>query len=578
MKFIHQKAQVKGYLSGLHKRVLSGQERPQLASVSGVVTTKTALLRFVDRDLSPFAMVTTKSFQILPNPGNREPILCEMEVGSFGNSVGLRNQGMQVALEELKTLRQAYAMRTLLNISVSASTIADFITLVRAFEPLADVIELNFSCPHAEEGYGASIGSSAEISAAYMQGIREALGECNALIFPKLTPNVDNIAEIAQRLMASGADGLVAINTVGPVVHIEPLTGKPILQNPLGGAGGKSGKWVLDTALKVVKEVRQAVGEDVPLIGMGGISSGKDVAAMIRAGADLVGMGSAFAKVHQREWLPYSEALVEDAQAILAGKESAKATQFYLAKPSMDYKEYKIVKRQEFGSDTLVITLDGAWSYKAGEYVFLWIPEVGEKPFSIAIDEPLTFVIKKKGVFTSALFNLKVGESLFARGLYGEGLKLEKFPQAVLVAGGSGVAVLPALAKQLVEAGTVVQTFVGISAEEQRPVLKDELEKYGKVSIIADEGEAGRVLKSIDALPECGYYFIGPTPFMALGAQHLVEKGVEADTIFLSLELPTLCGVGLCGQCACGEKLTCQYGTFVSYRFIIDNDPEILKW
>ncbi len=567
------------HLSGLHQRVATLEERPQLASVSGVVTTSLSMIKYFDTALTPFTMVTTKSFQVIPNPGNREPILCEVESGSFGNSVGLRNQGMTLALAELEKLRSEHTMRTLLNISISGSTIEDFVTLAKAFEPVADILELNFSCPHAAEGYGSAIGSSGEIAAAYVRAIREALGNSGPLIFPKLTPNVDDIGSIAQAVMAGGADGLVAINTVGPEVHIEPISGSPILQNPLGGAGGKSGLWIYDDALEAVKAIRQAVGPEVPLIGMGGISSGKDVAEMVLAGADFVGVGSAFAKVHQRNWLAYSEALVNDAIAVLNGEERNTSAKYYSLEPSMEYKEHKIIKRQEFGSDTLVVTLNGEWPYEAGEYVFLWIPGVGEKPFSIAIDSPLTFVIKLKGEFTKALFDLKVGDSLFIRGLYGEPFEVKSHPKAILVAGGSGIAVVPALAKRLVAEGVTLQTFVGISNEEDRDVLREEIVKYGPLNVVSDQGVVGRVLNDVldSALKEgCSYYFIGPTPFMGRGAEGLVKEGVDPDNIFLSLELTTLCGVGLCGQCACGEKLTCQYGTFVSYRFVLDNEPELL--
>ncbi len=567
------------HLSGLHQRVAALEERPQLASVSGVVTTSLQMIKYFDTALTPFTMVTTKSFQVIPNPGNREPILCEVESGSFGNSVGLRNQGMALALEELEKLRSEHTMRTLLNVSISGSTIEDFVILAKAFEPVADILELNFSCPHAAEGYGSAIGSSGEIAAAYVKAIREALGNSGPLIFPKLTPNVDDIGSIAQAVMAGGADGLVAINTVGPEVHIEPGSGAPILQNSLGGAGGKSGLWIYDDAIQAIKAIRQAVGPEVPLIGMGGVSSGKDVAEMVLAGADFVGVGSAFAKVHQRNWLAYSEALVEDAITVIKGEEHNTSANYYSLEPSMEYKEHKIIKRQEFGSDTLVVTLNGEWPYEAGEYLFLWIPGVGEKPFSIAIDSPLTFVVKLKGAFTKALFDLKVGDSLFIRGLYGEPFEVQSQPNAILVAGGSGIAVVPALAKRLVAEGITLQTFVGISNEEHRDVLREEIEKYGPLNVISDQGVVGRVLNDLldKTLKEgCSYYFIGPTPFMGRGAEGLVKKGVDPADIFLSLELTTLCGVGLCGQCSCGDKLTCQYGTFVSYRFILDNDPELL--
>ena len=80
---------------------------------------------------------------------------------------------MEVALAELRQLRAQHPMRALLNVSVSGSSVEDFITLVGAFEEVADIIELNFSCPHAAAGYG-SPSCSAEISSLYVRGIREA--------------------------------------------------------------------------------------------------------------------------------------------------------------------------------------------------------------------------------------------------------------------------------------------------------------------------------------------------------------------------------------------------------------------
>ena len=84
---------VRAALSGLHTRIRTGIEPVRLATVSGVLSTKTALVRHVDTHMPAFSVVTTKSFQVTTNPGNREPILCEVYPGSFGNSVGLKNPG-----------------------------------------------------------------------------------------------------------------------------------------------------------------------------------------------------------------------------------------------------------------------------------------------------------------------------------------------------------------------------------------------------------------------------------------------------------------------------------------------------
>lgn len=241
---------LKEKLTNLRKRVLSGDENVYLATVSGIATTQVKLIEYFDKHIEPIKIITTKSFQVVPNPGNREPIICEVEAGSFGNSVGLRNPGMHKALKQLKSLKD---LRAILNVSVSGSTIEDFVTLVGVFEEVADIIELNFSCPHAASGYGSDIGSSSEIASSYMRAIRESYPNCKALIFPKLTPNVANIGHIAKELIASGADGLVAINTVGPEVHIEPISKQPILQNKLGGKGGKAESGFLKKQLLLLK-------------------------------------------------------------------------------------------------------------------------------------------------------------------------------------------------------------------------------------------------------------------------------------------------------------------------------------
>ena len=168
-----------------------------LATVSGVATTKSELIRLFDRKVPSVDIITTKSFQVVPNEGNKMPVITSPRLGDFGNSVGLRNPGMEKAYPELEELRRE-GLRAILNVSVSANSIEDFITLVKKFDPVADMIELNLSCPHAAKGYGASIGSDPELVRAYIKGINEAYPERKSLLIAKLTPNVEDIGAIAR--------------------------------------------------------------------------------------------------------------------------------------------------------------------------------------------------------------------------------------------------------------------------------------------------------------------------------------------------------------------------------------------
>ncbi|MCK5672418.1 MAG: dihydroorotate dehydrogenase, partial [Spirochaetales bacterium] len=349
--------------------------------------------------------ITTKSYQVTPNHGNREPVIVEPEEGSFGNAVGLRNPGMAKGHSDLLSLRLQHPISAILNISVSGNSIGDFITLIKKFEYIADIIELNLSCPHADGGYGMAIGTDPEIVYIYMKRIREIT---NKLIFPKLTPNVPAISEIALAAVEGGADGITAINTVGPELYIEPFSGKPILKNNSGNSGGMSGRWVKETALQKVAEIRSAIGSDLPIIGMGGIETGKDVRNMRDAGANVVGIGSVFASVHPHNWKTFFCALKADAE-----NKVDNASLYRNKKRKMEYIPHKIIKIVDLPGNVRVLELDGKLNFKSSQFAFLWLPGVGEKPFSILKGDPITFIISKKGKFTRAVMDLKEKDIIF---------------------------------------------------------------------------------------------------------------------------------------------------------------------
>lgn len=575
---------MKDVMELLSKRHLNPDAPVLLGTVSGVASTKPRLITYFDEKVQAISIITTKSFQVEVNPGNREPVICETSVGNFGNSVGLRNPGMEQALYELRRLRKEHSFSSYLNVSLSANSVEDFITLVKAFDEVADLVELNFSCPHASVGYGASIGCDQNIAAEYVRLIKEATKECKAPLFVKLTPNVDDIGRIAKAVVDSGADGLVAINTVGPIIHKDPGSGLPILQNKLGGKGGSSGHHVYERALSAIREIRQACGDAVPLIGMGGVSSGSEAAALIASGADAVGIGSALGTVDQKAWPEYLAAVKQEAEAILSGDNPTEeqSTSYIIKDRQMAYEKHHVVKSEQYGKDTRIITLDGTLNCKAGQFAFLWIPTIGEKPFSVAHNDPLTFIVKNRGPFSAELCALKAGDDVYVRGLYGAQLNNELTKKALLLGGGTGVAVLPSLADQLQGQGTEMSILVGTSESvEGKALLEEDLSSYGSFTCIADDGRPGRVLDLLDSIPldeEQACYLVGPEVFMAIACRKLLARGIKEHNLYLSMERTTLCGIGMCGECACGDRLTCRWGTFMQYDYLAKEAPELIAY
>jgi len=538
------------------------------ATVSGIVSTRSGIIHRIDREIPEISVITTKSYQVKPNQGNREPVIVEPLEGSFGNAVGLRNPGMVRGYEDLLSLQSEHPLSAVLNVSVSGNSVDEFITLIKKFEDIADIIELNLSCPHAAGGYGMAIGTDPEIVYTYLKRIREIT---NKLIFPKLTPNVPSISEIALAAVEGGADGITAINTVGPELYIEPFSGKPILKNSSANKGGMSGRWVKETALQKISEIRTAVGTDLPIIGMGGIETGEDVKNIRAAGADVVGVGSVFASVHPDKWKPFFTALKADAE-----NEADNASFYRNKKRKMEYVPHKIINITDLPGDVRLLELDGKISFDSSQFAFLWLPGIGEKPFSIMGGDPLTFIISKKGEFTSAVMNLKENDTIFVRGVYGKDSPDTDRDTVFIAAGGTGLAVALGLAEKLFYQGKKVNIFYGMSISGQE-IMKEDFQKFGSFTAVADEGTPGRVTDLIKeklsaANDESAFYTIGPLLFMKKAIDVFSKCsqrwGGTEDDIFISIETPTRCGVGLCGECECGGHLTCREGTFFSLSWI----------
>ncbi len=371
---------------------------------------------------------------------------------------------------------------------------------------------------------------------------------------------------------------------MGPVDHIDKVSGKPILQNQIGGKGGQSGDDIFPIALSAVKEIRRNIPDDIPLIAMGGVSDGERAALLIESGADAVGIGSALGRVKQENWEEYFKRIKKEAESILKGEKVELTSRELLRKHKVtEYEEHTVKEIKMHTEDTMLLILDGEVSnFKVGEFVFLWIPGVGEKPFSLALSSPLTFIIKRRGIFTSYLFSsLKEGDKIYIRGPYGDEAESVKSKKAIIIVGGTGEAVAVPLSEKLEKDGVKMSFLVGTSLNGNRGILENTLREKGNYRCISDDGKIGRVLDYIEdeinssldsstALSDIAFYLVGPEIFMKNGATKLRSLGVRPEMILLSMERNTMCGVGLCGECVCGHTLMCQHGTFFTLSRLLE--------
>ena len=218
-----------------------------------------------------------------PRFGNETPRIAETPAGMI-NAVGLQNPGVRRVIEqELPKLARCYHKPVIANISGFSTE--DYEKTAAAFDGAAQVgwLEVNISCPNVHGG-GMSFGTSPEQAAAVTRAVRAATKKP---VIVKLSPNVTDIVAIARACEAAGADGLALINTLLGM-RIDLKTRRPVIKNNMGGLSGPA---VLPVALRMVYQVSHAV--DIPVVGMGGVTTAEDVIEMMLAGATAVEVGAA---------------------------------------------------------------------------------------------------------------------------------------------------------------------------------------------------------------------------------------------------------------------------------------------
>ncbi len=218
-----------------------------------------------------------------PRFGNPTPRIAECTAGLI-NSVGLQNPGIEAVInEELPKLFKIFKKPVIANIS--GFSIDEYVYCCEKIDKVdgVGIIEVNISCPNVRHG-GLAFGQTPESAAEVTKAVKEVTTKP---VYIKLSPNVTDIVSIAKACEEAGADGLSLINTLLGM-RIDLKTKKPVIANVMGGFSGPA---VFPVALRMVYQVAHSV--NIPVIGIGGVTSAADVIEMMMAGAKAVQVGAA---------------------------------------------------------------------------------------------------------------------------------------------------------------------------------------------------------------------------------------------------------------------------------------------
>lgn len=233
-------------------------------------------------DLNRLGGIIVKGTTLHHREGNPYPRMAETPSGML-NAVGLQNKGVDYFIKHIYPRIKDLDTRVIVN--VSGSCIDDYVAVCEKLSPLDKVaaVEINISCPNVKQG-GMGFGTTCSGAESVTSAVRKAY---DGTMIVKLTPNVTDITEIARAVEAAGADAVSLTNTfLGMAIDVEKR--KPMLSTITGGL---SGPCIRPIAVRMVWQVANAV--KVPVVGLGGIASGRDAIEFLLAGATAVQIGTA---------------------------------------------------------------------------------------------------------------------------------------------------------------------------------------------------------------------------------------------------------------------------------------------
>ena len=252
-------------------------------TASGCASSGQELSQFFS--LTEIGAIVTKSIMTKPRTGRPTPRMAETPSGML-NSIGLQGPGIDAFLET--DIPWLVANQVKIIVSIAGETVDEYGVLARRLRavPGISAVEVNISCPNVENR-GQVFACHTDTATAVIEAVRRNIGG-ELPIVAKLSPDVTDIVEIASAVINAGVDGLALINTLLGMV-IDTNTMKPKLA---GKTGGLSGPAIRPVAVRAIYQVHQAF-PNIPIVGMGGVASGRDALELVLAGASAVSVGTA---------------------------------------------------------------------------------------------------------------------------------------------------------------------------------------------------------------------------------------------------------------------------------------------
>jgi len=523
---------------------------------SGTVAAKASVIELLANTISGLGFITTKSINLLGKEGNKAPIFASHGPYSAINAVGLDNIGAEAFAADLAKIKLPEDF--FLMVSLFGATVEDVVKTARILYSYADGFEYNASCSHSA-GFGRAVGEDLDLLVSILVGL-VALGKP---VYLKLSARMD-VAAIVERTKSLGIAGYTITNSFGPEDF--KIDGHPVLTNKVGSISGKE---ITRQALECMQLVRQHT--TLEIIGTGGISNGIDVRrAMYKGVANVCAIGTGLTGMSTAQIAEYIPLVLEEYYSA----EYADKVNRFLARITrpvferMKYQKFEVTSNTALADDLFELRFKQPLrDCGPGQFAFVWIPGLGERPFSVLIADRLSFLVGVKGTCTKFMQQLKRGDKAYVRGPCGN--VPEVSGKILLVGGGTGVASLYLFAEAhgwdtvaVLGAKDRVHLYDRPFSFHCKTVYSyNETELYGVTSrgLVTDYLDNIFVREKPDFCLTCGPLGMVKKVF------EIAEKHLAPEKILGSLEFHTDCGVGICGKDATSTGFRpCVDGTFMT--------------